>query len=213
LMAIDSTLTMNQFLYNTLPYDPIKDFTPISLTAKTMQLLVVNAASDFKTVRDLIAQAKAKPGKFNFGAGTISTKLTGILFNDATGIDTVLVPYNGSAEVAHAILTRSVDFAFDGVTSQLPLVQSGAARALARLDSRPFPEIPDLPTLDAAADLHVGDLPVWLGLVAPRGTPTDVITKLQQETAKILSDPQIKAKADSLGLFPATSTPEEFTAF
>src|SRR4029450_10994231 len=100
LMAIDSTLTMNQYLYRTPPYDPFTDFTPVTLTAKTMQLLIVNAASDVKTVKELIAKARTQPGKLNYGAGTITTKLTGHLFNKAAGIDTVLVPYNGSAEVA-----------------------------------------------------------------------------------------------------------------
>ena len=90
LMAIDSTLVMNQYLYKTLPYDPIADFTPISLVAKTIGLLVVNAQSEYKSVKDLVAKAKAAPGKLNYGAGTISTKLQGYLFNDAAGVDTVL---------------------------------------------------------------------------------------------------------------------------
>jgi tripartite-type tricarboxylate transporter receptor subunit TctC len=213
LMAIDSTLVMNQYLYTKLPYDPIADFAPISLVAKTVGLLAVNAQSDIKTVRDLIAKAKAAPGKLNYGAGTISTKLQGFLFNEAAGIDTVLVPYNGSAEVAHGILTRSVDFVFDGPSAELPLVQSGDLRALAKLDARPFPPLPDLPTLDDAAGLHLGDLTVWLGLVAPRGTPAAVIDKLQSETAKIINTPDIKARADAVGLYPVSSTSDEFAAF
>jgi tripartite-type tricarboxylate transporter receptor subunit TctC len=171
LMAIDSTLTMNQYLYHTPPYDPFNDFAPITLTAKTMQLLIVNAASDVKTVRDLISKAKAQPGKLNYGAGTITTKLTGYLFNKAAGVETVLVPYNGSAEVAQGVLTKSVD----------------------------------LPNMD--------EITVWLGLVAPKGTPSAVIDKLQAEVAKALADPAVKAKADASGLFPATSTPAEFAAF
>src|ERR1700745_1356865 len=108
LMAIDSTLTMNQYLYRTPPYDPFTDFAPVTLTAKTMQLLIVNAASDVKTVKELIAKAKQHPGKLNYGAGTITTKLTGHLLNKAAGTDTVLVPYNGSAEGAQAVLTKGV---------------------------------------------------------------------------------------------------------
>jgi len=213
LMAIDSTLVMNQYLYKTLPYDPIADFAPISLVAKTIGLLVVNAQSDLKSVKDLIAKAKAAPGKLNYGAGTITTKLQGFLFNDAAGIDTVLVPYNGSSEVAHGILTKSVDFVFDGPSAELPLIQSGDLRALAKLDGRPFPALPDLPTLDDAAGVHLGDLAVWLGLVAPHGTPAAVIAKLQGETAKILNDPAIKARADAVGLYPSSSTPAEFATF
>jgi tripartite-type tricarboxylate transporter receptor subunit TctC len=213
LMAIDSTLVMNQYLYTKLPYDPIADFAPISLVAKTVGLLVVNAQSDIKTVRDLIAKAKSAPGKLDYGAGTISTKLQGYLFNDAAGIDTVLVPYNGSSEVAHGILTKSVDFVFDGPSAQLPLIQSGDLRALAKLDARPFPPLPDLPTLDDAAGLHLGNMTVWLGLVAPHGTPAAIIGKLQTETAKIINDPAIKARADAVGLYPVSSTSDEFAAF
>ncbi len=213
LMAIDSTLVMNQYLYKALPYDPIADFAPISLVAKTIGLLVVNAQSDVKSVKDLIAKAKAAPGKLNYGAGTISTKLQGYLFNDAAGVDTVLVSYNGSAEVAHGILTKSVDFVFDGPSAQLPLIQSGDLRALAKLDTRPFPPLPNLPTLDEAGGLHMGEMAVWLGLVAPHGTPAPVIAKLQAETAKILNDPGIKARADAVGLYPTSSTPAEFASF
>jgi tripartite-type tricarboxylate transporter receptor subunit TctC len=213
LMAIDSTLVMNQYLYAKLPYDPLNDFAPISLVAKTMGLLVVNAASDMKTAQDLIAKARATPGKLNCGAGTITTKLTCVLFNDKAGIDTALLPYNGSAEVAHGILTRSVDFVFDGPSAVLPLIRSGDLRALAKLDGRPFAPVPELPTLAAATGVDLGDVTVWLGLVAPRGTPQGIIDKLAAEVGKILNDPQTKARADAVGLYPATSTPAEFAAF
>ena len=212
-MAIDSTLVMNPYLYSKLPYDPIKDFTPITLVAKTMDLLVVNATSDIKTAKDLIAKAKAQPGKLNCGAGTIATKLTCVLFNEKAGIDTVLLPYNGSAEVAHGILTKSVDFVFDGPSAVLPLIQSGDLRALAKLDPRPLPAVPHLPTLKAATGIDLGDIAVWLGLMAPYGTPPAVIEKLAAEVAKILGDPQVKARADAVGLFPVTDTPTEFAAF
>jgi tripartite-type tricarboxylate transporter receptor subunit TctC len=212
LMAIDSTLTMNQYLYRTPPYDPFNDFAPVTLVGKTMQLLIVNAASDVKTVRDLITKAKAQPGKLNYGAGTISTKLTGYLFNKMAGVDTVLVPYNGSAEVAQAVLTKSVDFSFDGPSASLSLIQGGQFRVLAKFDPRPFPPVPDLPLISAEVPA-MDEITVWLGLVAPKGTPVPIVDKLQAEVAKILADPAIKAKADASGLYPATSTPAEFAAF
>ena len=212
LMAIDSTLTMNQYLYRTPPYDPFNDFAPITLTAKTMQLLIVNAASDVKTVNDLISRAKAQPGKLNYGAGTITTKLTGYLFNKSAGIETVLVPYNGSAEVAQGLLTKSVDFSFDGPSASLSLIQGGQFRVLAKFDPRPFPPVPDLPLITTAMP-NMDEITVWLGLVAPKGTPAAVIDKIQAEVARALADPDVKAKADASGLFPATSTPAEFAAF
>jgi tripartite-type tricarboxylate transporter receptor subunit TctC len=212
LMAIDSTLAMNQYLYRTPPYDPLNDFAPVTLTAKTMQLLIVNAASDIKTVKDLVAKAKAEPGKLNFGAGTITTKLTGYLFNKAAGVETVLVPYNGSAEVTQALLTGSVDFSFDGPSASLSLIQSGRFRVLAKFDPRPFPPAPDVPliTQDIAG---LDEITVWLGLVAPKGTPAPIIDKLQGEVAKALADPAIKSKADASGLYPTTTTPAEFADF
>jgi tripartite-type tricarboxylate transporter receptor subunit TctC len=212
LMAIDSTLTMNQYLYRTPPYDPLNDFVPITLVAKTMQLLMVNAASDVTTVQDLIAKAKARPGKLNYGAGTITTKLTGFLFNKAAGIDTVLVPYNGSAEVTHGLLTRSVDFVFDGPSAAASLIGSGRFRVLAKFDARPFPLVPNAPNVTAIVP-NLDEIVVWLGLVAPKGTPPAIVEKLQREVAKILLHPAIKAKADTAGLYPATDTPAEFAAF
>jgi len=212
LMAIDSTLTMNQYLYRTPPYDPINDFAPITLVAKTMQLLMVNAASPMKTVNDLVGTAKERPGKLNFGAGTITTKLTGFLFNKAAGVQTVLVPYNGSAEVTHGLLTKSVDFVFDGPSAAASLIQSGQFRVLAKFDDRPFPPAPNAPVVQTSVP-GLDQITVWLGLVAPKGTPPDIVAKLQQEVAKALGDPVIKAKADAAGLYPATTTPAEFAAF
>jgi tripartite-type tricarboxylate transporter receptor subunit TctC len=212
LMAIDSTLTMNQFLYRTPPYDPFNDFAPVTLTAKTMQLLIVHAASEFRNVKDLIERARREPGKLNYGAGTITTKLTGYLFNKAADVRTVLVPYNGSAEVAQGVLTRSVDFSFDGPSASLSLIQSGTFRVLGKFDPRPFPPVPDVPLITTAVP-GLDEITVWLGLVAPRGTPGEIIDKLQREVAKALADPAIKAKADASGLYPATTTPAEFAAF
>jgi tripartite-type tricarboxylate transporter receptor subunit TctC len=212
LMAIDSTLTMNQFLYRTPPYDPINDFAPVTLVAKTMQLLMVNSASEVKTVQDLVGKAKANAGNLNFGAGTITTKLTGFLFNKAASVQTVLVPYNGSAEVTQGLLTKSVDFTFDGPSAAASLIQSGQFRVLAKFDDRSFPPAPDAPAIQSVLP-SLDQITVWLGLVAPKGTPPAIVAKLQQEIAKTLADPVIKAKADAAGLYPATGTPAEFAAF
>src|SRR5262249_5913105 len=151
---------------------------PVTLTAKTMQLLIVNAASDVKTVKELIAKARIQPGKLNYGAGTITTKLTGHLFNKAAGIDTVLVPYNGSAEVAQGVLTRSVFFSCVAPPPRLPLTRGGAFRFLANFDPRLSPPVPVLPFIPA--ELLKGDeFPVWRGLVAPRAPPPAIVDKLQ----------------------------------
>jgi len=213
LMAIDSTLVMNQYLYSHLPYDPLNDFVPVSLAAQNMGWLVVNASSPYHTANDLVAKAKAAPGKLNCGAGTITTKLTCILFNEKFGLDTVLISFNGSAEVAHGVLTGAADFVFDGTAAELPLIQAGNLRALAKLDRRPFKPLPQLPALVEATGIDFGDLSVWNGLVAPRGTPAPVVEKLAAEVAKVLNDPALKTKAETVGIYTVSSTPAEFAAF
>ena len=214
LMAIDSTLVMNQYLYKSLPYDPINDFTPVSVVAKTMQLLIVNASSDVRSVKDLIAKQKANPGKLNYGAGTITTQLSGFLFNKAAGTEAQLVRYNGSAQVAQGLLTQSVDYVIDGTSAALPLIQDGKFRALAKFDSRPFAPVPDLPSIGAASGLPgLDEVTVWLGMVAPKGTSPAIVDKLHKEIVRVLADPGVKAKADAAGLFPAATSPAEFAAF
>jgi tripartite-type tricarboxylate transporter receptor subunit TctC len=122
------------------------------------------------------------------------------------------VPYNGSAEVTQGLLTKSVDFVFDGPSAAASLIQSGQFRVLAKFDDRPFPPAPSTPAIQATVP-SLDQITVWLGLVAPKGTPAPIVAKLQQEIAKVLTDPGIKAKADAAGLYPATSTPAEFATF
>jgi tripartite-type tricarboxylate transporter receptor subunit TctC len=165
-----------------------------------------------KTVNDLIGKAREYPGKLNFGAGTISTKLLGLVFNKAAGINTVLVPYNGSAEVTQGLLTKSVDFTLDGPSAAASLIQSGQFRVLAKFDDRSFAPVPNAPMVQRAVP-KLDQITVWLGLVAPKGTPSAIVAKLQHEVAKALADPDIKSKADAAGLYPATSTPDEFATF
>jgi tripartite-type tricarboxylate transporter receptor subunit TctC len=214
LMAIDSTLTMNQYLYKSLPYDPIRDFVPITVVAKTMLLLMVNASSDIKTLAELLAKQKAEPGKLNYGAGTITTQLSGHLLNKAAGTSAQLVRYNGSAQVTQGLLTNSVHYTIDGTSAAFPLIQDGKFRVLAKFDRRPFPPLPNLPLVAEAAGLpNFEEITVWLGLVAPKGTPQGIVDKLQRQIAQVLTDPGVKQKADAAGLFPSTSTSAEFGAF
>jgi len=146
LMVIDSTLTMNQYLYRALPYDPINDFAPITPTVKSMSLLAVASATGPGTVKELIARAKAAPGKLNYGSGTITSQLMGALFHKAAGLDIVHVPFKGTPETVQGLLTGSVDLIYAATVVVGPLIASGQLRALAKLDSRPTP-YPELPTL------------------------------------------------------------------
>jgi tripartite-type tricarboxylate transporter receptor subunit TctC len=213
LMAIDSTLAMNQYLYKTLPYDPLNDFAPITTTVKSMSLLCVPAQTGPKSVKELIARGKAEPGKLNYGAGTITVQLAGLLFNKAAGIDVVYVPFKGTAETVQGLLTGSVDMVYAATVVAGPLIESGKVRALAKLDGRKDP-YPDVPTLAAAAGLqNFDDISIWLGLVAPKATPAPIIDKLNREVVHILAQPDVREKFNQTGNFAVTSTPEEFAAF
>ncbi len=215
LMVIDSTLTMNQYLYKSLPYDPFNDFAPITLTAKTMSVLAVPAATGPKTVKELIARAKAAPGKLNYGAGTITAQLMGHLFHKAVGLDIVYVPFKGTPETVQGLLTGSVELIYAATAIVSPLIQSGQIRPLAKMDSRSFPAVAGIPTLAVAAELRdFEDLSVWLGLVAPKGTSKLIIEKLHQKVVQILEDPIVKEKSERTGNYAFISrTPDEFEIF
>jgi tripartite-type tricarboxylate transporter receptor subunit TctC len=214
LAAMDTTMVMNPVTTSNLPYDPFRDFAPITMAANNTSLLTVRAAEGPKTVKELIAKAKANPGKLNYGAGTITTRLAGYLFNRMAGIDVVFVPYKGSADVVQGLLTGSVDFIVDGTASSLPLIRSGKFRALAKLTSRPLPALPEVKPLAVAADLPgLEDISTWTGLVAPAGTPPAIIDKIQREVAKMYADPVIVDKLEKSGITAMSSTPAEFDAF
>ena len=163
---------MNQFLYKSLPYGPINDFAPITTTTKTVSVLAVSAQSGPASVQDLIARAKAAPGKLNYGAGTITAQLMGYRFHKAAGLDIVYVPFKGTPETVNGLLTGSVQMIYAANVTVNPLVEGGKVRALARLDRVAPASMAGIPTLAAAAGLpNLEDMSVWLGLVAPRERP------------------------------------------
>jgi tripartite-type tricarboxylate transporter receptor subunit TctC len=213
-MAIDSTLVMNQFLYNNLPYDPGADFAPISLTSKTVSVLAVSSAAGLASVKELIAKARAQPGKLSYGAGTITARLMGYLFHRAADVDILYVPFKGTPDTVNGLLTGSVDLIYAAHQIVMPLIASGAIRALARLTRDAPPSMAEIPFLADAAGLpDLEDISIWLGLVAPTGTPRPIIDKIHDEVARILADPALKQKSEQTGNYPVTSTPEEFATF
>jgi len=214
LAAMDTTLVMNLATKASLPYDPYKDFTFISLASKNTSLLTVRAEGGPATVQELIANAKAKPGQLNYGAGIITTRLAAYLFAREAGIKAQLIPYKGSADVVQGLLTGAVDFIVDGTASSLPLIQSGKFRALAKLNSRPLPALPDLQPLSVAAGLPaLDDISSWTAIVAPAGTPRPVVDVIQREIAGMFADRAIYDKLEKSGINPVASTPEELEAF
>jgi tripartite-type tricarboxylate transporter receptor subunit TctC len=214
LVAMDTTLVMNPITTSNLPYDPLKDFAPISMTAKNTSLLIVRADDGPKTAGELIARAKASPGKLNYGAGTITTRLAGYLFSKLAGIEAVFIPYKGSAEVVQGLLTKSIDFSVDGVATSLPLIEQGKLRALAKLTDRPLAALPDLQPLSVAANMPaLGEISTWAGLVAPAGTAPAIVEKIQHAVAKTAADPEVNKKLSQLGISAVSSTPAEFDGF
>jgi tripartite-type tricarboxylate transporter receptor subunit TctC len=212
--VMDVTMVLNPVTNKNLAYDPLKDFAPITLASKNTSLLSVRAEDGPNTVHELIARAKANPGKLNYGAGIITTRLAGYLFNREAGIDVQYIPFQGSPPTVQGLLTGAVDYIVDGAATSLPLIQSGKLRALAKLNSRPLPALPDLKPLAVEAGIpSLDDISTWIGLVAPAGTPRAIVDKVQREVVAMYADPVIAEKLAKAGITTATSTPEEFSAF
>jgi tripartite-type tricarboxylate transporter receptor subunit TctC len=214
LAAMDVTLVLNPITTRNLAYDPLKDFAPISLASKNTSLMSVRAEDGPRTVKELMARAKSSPGKLNYGAGILTTRLAGYLFNREAGLEVQYIPFNGSAPTVQGLLTGAVDYIIDGAATSLPLVHDGKLRALAKLNSRPLPALPEVRPLAAEAGISaLDDISTWIGFVAPAGTPRRVIDKIQREIAKMYADPLIAQKLEKSGISAVSSTPEEFDAF
>ena len=213
LAAMDTTLVMNPATGVGMAYDPFKDFATITLTAKNTSLLTVRASDGPKTIQELIALGKTSATKLNYGAGITITRLAGQTFAKAAGIDVVLVPYKGSAEVVQGLLTGSVDFIVDGIAPSLPLIQSGQFRPLAKLNNRPLTALPELKPLNEASGLPIDEMSSWIGLVAPAGTPPAILDKIQREVVRVYADPEVAGRLDKAGITPVTTTPAEFDTF
>jgi len=214
ILVCSSAYVVNPSLYAQVSYDPFKDFVPVMTIGASPNAFVVPAQSEIKSLPELIAKAKANPGKLNYGAGIITTRLAGYLFSRFAGIDTVFIPYKGSAEVVQGLLTGSIDFSIDGVSASLPLIKEGKLRALAKLNNRPLSVLPDVRPLSEVANLpELGEISSWAGLVAPAGTPPVVIDRIQRDVALVAADPEVSTKLQSFGIAAVSSTPVEFDRY
>jgi tripartite-type tricarboxylate transporter receptor subunit TctC len=211
LAAMDTTLVMNPATGTSMNYDPFKDFATITMTAKNTSLLTVRASDGPRTIGELIARGKQK--QLTDGAGIILTRLAGIQFAKAAGIDVVLVPYKGSSEVVQGLLTGSVDFIVDGIAPSLPLIRSGQFRPLAKLNNRALAVLPDVKPLSEASGLPIDEMSSWIGLVAPAGTPPAVIKKIHEDVVKATADAAVADRLEKAGILAVTTTPEEFDNF
>ena len=183
-----------------MPYDAVKDFAPITLVAVTPNVLVVNPALPVKSVQELIAYAKANPNKLSFGSGSNGSAghLAGELFKVETGTDIVHIPYKGAAPAMQALLAGDTQLMFDNLASAMPQVKAGKLRALAVTTAKRSSLVPELPTM-AEAGVPGFDISTWFGLLAPAGTPKDVVAKWNAEVAKILDSPEMRRAADRAG--------------
>lgn len=218
LMGTVGTHGINRALYPKLPYDPFKDFAPITLVAAVPNVMVVNAelakANNINTVQDFIKLAKSRPGRLNMassGNGT-SIHLAGELFKSQTGTFMTHIPYRGSGPALLDLVGGQVDVMFDNLPSAMQLIKGGKIKALALTSSTRSAALPDAPTIEEAAGLKGFEATSWFGLLAPAGTPPEVVNRIQQEVARALNSPAINEKMVAQGAIPSGNTPTQFAA-
>ena len=213
LMGGNSSLVINPSLYEKLPFDPIKDFAPISQVFIAANLLAVPPEVPVKSVADLVALARAQPGKLSYGHAGVGTSqhLAAELFKYMAHVEISAVPYRGTTAFMPDLLANRINMSFANIVNALPLVREGKLRALAVTSIRRSSLAPELPTMAESGFPGFEAVP-WFGLLAPAGTPKDVVDKLHGETVKALAMPEIRRKFDELGLEPVGNTPAEFAA-
>ena len=212
-MAIN-THAVNASLYSKLPFDPVKDFAPVILTATTANILVVHPSVPANSVQALIALAKAQPGRLNYASGGSGTTshLAAELFKTMAGVDMVHVPYKGGGAAYTDLLAGQVQLYFVGIPGTVQYLKAGRLRALGVTTPRRSPAAPEVPTI-AESGLPGFSATTWWGILAPAGTPPPIIARIDSEVARILKAPEVRARLDAQGFEPVASTPESFGAF
>ncbi len=213
-MGTVGTHAINAALYKKMPFDPIKDFAPLTRVANVPNLLVANPAQPFKTVQELIAYAKANPGKINFGSSGSgsSIHLSGELFKSMAKVDMQHVPYKGSAPAVTDLLGNQIAIMFDNMPSAIQHVRSGKLRAIAVTTAKRSPELPDVPTI-AESGVPGYEATSWFGMFAPAATPAPVVAQLNATIVKVLAQPDIRKKLAEQGAEAAGETPAQFADF
>jgi len=207
-------LAINPSLYASLPFDPMKDFAPISLIGTVQNVLIVNPGLPAKNVGELIALAKAKPGKLNFassGTGT-SLHLAAELFKVSTAVDIVHIPYKGGAQAMTDVISGQAEMMWNVLPSALPQIKAGAVRALAVTGKARSDALPDVPTMQEAGVADYTAI-TWNGILAPANTPKPIIAKIHDAIVKALQSPEMKSRYAAIGQDIAWSTSEEFASF
>lgn len=214
LLMQSASHAINATLYRKLPYDTVKDFAGVTQVASVPNVLVVAPSQNIKSVKDLIALAKAKPAQINFGSAGIGsgTHINGEQFKLAAGIDVTHIPYKGTPEALTDTATGRIHYFFSPLVPALPFIRDKRLIPLAVSTAKRSPVLPDVPTV-AEAGLPGFEFDLWYGLLAPRKTPKAVVNQLSQEVARILELPDVKERMLRDGAVPKASTPEQFDAF
>jgi tripartite-type tricarboxylate transporter receptor subunit TctC len=214
LLGDTATFAVNPSLYKKLPYDPLKDFEPITLTGRFALLLIAHPAVPANSVSELIALAKSKPGQLNYGSPGAGSPhhLAMELFKQRTGIDVVHVPYKGAAPAVQDLLGGQIPIMFLDLATGGPLIKSGKVKALAVASPKRIAPLPDLPTI---AEAGVADYEAWAwqGLVAPAKTPQEIIAKLNEAYVKAINDPAVRQKIIEAGIDPLQGPPQQLTDY
>lgn len=207
-MPLDSTYSMNPVLYSRLPFDPVKDFEPISILATQSLVLTANDKTDAKTMADLVAIAKSRPGQFTYGFSTTTTQLAGEMLTRQTGARLLAVPYKGASDVVKGMLSGDLHFAIDGIASNVPHIKTGKIKALATTGARRSAALPDVPTLTEVG-FKGFEVEMWNGLAAPAGTPVAVIEKINRDVAEVVTRQDVRDQLRVFGFEMVGSSPQE----
>jgi tripartite-type tricarboxylate transporter receptor subunit TctC len=211
LLAVAASFSMNPSLYKKLPFDPLNDFAPISLLSSLPNILVVHPSQPMKSVKDLVAYAKAQPGKLNYSSSGVATgtHMSMELFRHLTGISMQHIPYKGGAPSVTALLGNEVQLCFATISTALPHVKSGRLRALAVSTARRAAAAPEVPTI-AETGVPGYDYASWVGLLAPAKTPPAIVARWHSEAARVMQTPEMKTLLQHDGSEPVGSSPQEF---
>jgi tripartite-type tricarboxylate transporter receptor subunit TctC len=208
-----SSYVVNPTLFDKVPYDPYKDFEPVTLAVTSTTVVTVHPSVPAKTIKDLVALVRANPGKYSYssaGAGT-QAHLAGEQFRLSLGLDLVHIPFNGGGPAIAAVVGGHTPIGFSSPAASIPQIKEGNVRALAITSKRRSQILPDVPTMAEAGYPEIeGDS--WVGVLVPAGTPKDIISLLNHEIVKVIALPDMKARLGELGYDPVGSTPEEFAA-
>jgi tripartite-type tricarboxylate transporter receptor subunit TctC len=212
LMAIDGTLVMNPFLYATLPYDPFKDFMPITQIAAVPSAITANIKTPANSLQDVVDAEKAKPGTYQIGVSTPTSQVAIAFLNQRAGINLTMVPYRGGTTQITGLLAGDIPLGHESVNVALPLYRDKKIKILAVTAKKRISLAPELPTITET--LPGFDLGIWQSIVAPAGTPKEIVDKLHAAINKVLNMPDVTQRISAAGIEPATSeSPEAFAAF